>query len=55
VLGAHKISGPLLPVDGRINVEALGVIQETLLEHGLIKKRLPLDDHFTRDFTPVKI
>ncbi|MEK7714695.1 MAG: ABC transporter substrate-binding protein [candidate division NC10 bacterium] len=55
VLGAHKISGPLLPVDGRINVEALGVIQETLLEHGLIKKRLPLDEHFTRDFTPVKI
>ena len=55
VLGAHKISGPLLPVDGRINVEALRVIQETLLEHGLIKKRLPLDEHFTRDFTPVKI
>lgn len=55
VLGAHKISGPLLPVDGRINVEALGVMQETLLEHGLIKKKLPLDEHFTRDFTPVKI
>lgn len=55
VLGAHKISGPLLPVDGRINVEALAAMQETLLEHGLIKKKLPLDEHFTRDFTPVKI
>ncbi|MEK7701952.1 MAG: ABC transporter substrate-binding protein [candidate division NC10 bacterium] len=55
VLGAHKISGPLLPVDGRINVEALAAIQETLLDHGLIKKKLPLEEHFTRDFTPVKI
>lgn len=55
VLGAHKISGPLLPVDGRINVEALAAMQATLLEHGLIKKKLPLDEHFTRDFTPVKI
>ena len=55
VLGAHKISGPLLPVDGRINVEALAAMQETLLEHGLIKKKLPLDEHFTRDFTPVRV
>jgi hypothetical protein len=42
-------------VDGRINVEALAAIQETLLDHGLIKKKLPLEEHFTRDFTPVKI
>jgi NitT/TauT family transport system substrate-binding protein len=55
VLGAHKISGPLLPVDGSINVEALGVMQDTLLEYGLIKKKLPLDVHYTREFTPVKI
>src|SRR2546427_11710959 len=54
VLGAHKISGPLLPVDGRINVDALGALQDTLLEHGLIKKKLPLDEHYTRDFPPVK-
>ena len=55
VLGAHKISGPLLPVDGQINVEALVVMQETLLEHGLIKKKLPLADHYTREFTPVRV
>ncbi len=55
VLAAHRISGPLLPVDGRINVEALAAMQETLLEHGLIKKKLPLDEHFTRDFTPVRV
>jgi len=55
VLGAHKISGPLLPVDGRISVEALGAMQETLLEYGLIKKKLALDEYYTREFTPVRI
>jgi ABC-type nitrate/sulfonate/bicarbonate transport system substrate-binding protein len=55
VLGAHKISGPLLPFDGTISVEALAVMQDTLLEYGLIKKKLPLEAHYTREFTPVKI
>ena len=55
VLGAHKISGPLLPFDGRISVEALAVMQDTLLEYGLIKKKLPLETHYTREFTPVKM
>jgi ABC-type nitrate/sulfonate/bicarbonate transport system substrate-binding protein len=55
VLAAHKISGPLLPVDGHIDVEALAVMQSTLLEHGLLKKKLPLDEHYTREFTPVRV
>jgi NitT/TauT family transport system substrate-binding protein len=55
VLGAHKISGPLLPIDGRINVDALAAMQDTLIEHGLIKKKLPLDEHYTRDFAPVNL
>jgi len=55
VLGAHKISGPLFSVDGRIDVTALAVMQGTLLEYGVIKKKLPLEEHFTREFTPVKI
>jgi NitT/TauT family transport system substrate-binding protein len=55
VLAAHRISGPLLPVDGRIDVEALGVMQDTLLEQGVIKKKLPLDEHYTREFTPVHV
>ena len=54
VLAAHKISGPLLPEDGRINVDALRAMQDTLIEHGVIKKRLPIEDHFTTEFTPVK-
>jgi NitT/TauT family transport system substrate-binding protein len=55
VLAAHKISGPLMPVDGHINAEALSVMQDTLLEHGLLKKKLPLDEHYTREFTPVRV
>src|SRR2546427_3740475 len=54
VLRAHRISGPLLPGDGRIDVAALGVMQGTLLEYDVIKKKLPLEDHFTREFTPVR-
>src|SRR5437899_33654 len=52
---AVQISGPLLPVDGHIDVEALAVMQNTLLEHGLLKKKLPLDEHYTREFTPVRV
>jgi ABC-type nitrate/sulfonate/bicarbonate transport system substrate-binding protein len=55
VLGAHKISGPLLPVDRQIHAEALAAMQETLLEDGLIKKKLPIGDHYTREFTPVRV
>jgi len=54
VLAANKISGPLLPVDGTPNMEALAVMQETLLEYGLIKKKLPLDEHVSREFVPVR-
>ncbi len=54
-LGAHRISGPLLSEDGTISTEALKAMQDVLLEHGAIKKRLPLEDHFVKDFTPVKV
>ena len=54
VLAAHKISGALLPDDGRINVDALRAMQDTLLEHGVIKKKLPIEEHFTTEFTPVR-
>jgi ABC-type nitrate/sulfonate/bicarbonate transport system substrate-binding protein len=55
VLRAHKISSPLFPFDGSISVQALGSMQDVLLEYGVIKKRLPIDEHFTRDFIPVKL
>ena len=55
VLGAHKISGSLMSHDGTISLEALRSMQDTLLEHGVIKKRLPIEEHVARDFTPVKV
>src|SRR3989442_52578 len=41
--------------DVQINPDAPVAMQETLLEHGLIKKKLPLADHYTREFTPVRV
>jgi NitT/TauT family transport system substrate-binding protein len=55
VLRAHRISGALLPHDGTISVEALRAIQDTLLEHGVVKKRRPLDEHYTKEFSPVRL
>jgi len=55
VLKAHGVSGSLLPVDGRINMEALAAMQDTLLEYGLIKKRLPLAEHVAPEFAPVRL
>jgi NitT/TauT family transport system substrate-binding protein len=55
VLGAHKISGSLMSHDGTVSMEALRSMQDTLLEHGVIKKRLPVEEHVARDFTPVKL
>lgn len=55
VLAAHKISGPLISHDGTTSMEALASIQQTLLEHGVIKKKLPIEEHLAREFTPVRI
>ena len=55
VLRAHKVSSPLFPFDGSISVQALGAMQTVLLEYGVIKKRLPLEEHFTKEFAPVKL
>ena len=52
---AYELVRPLLSVDGRIDVEALRVMQDTLLELGVLKTRLPLEDHYTMEFTPVKV
>ena len=55
VLAAHKISGSLMSHDGTISMEALRSIQDTLLEHEVIKKRLPIEEHVAREFAPVKL
>ena len=55
VLAAHKISGALMSHDGTVSLEALRSMQDTLLEHGVVKKRLPIEEHVAREFTPVKL
>ena len=55
VLAAHRLSSPLFPRDGHIDVGALGAMQDTLLEQGVLGKRLPLADHYTTAFTPVRV
>ena len=55
VLGAHKISGSLMSHDGTISMEALRSMQDTLLEFSVIKKKLPIEEHVAKDFTPVKL
>jgi NitT/TauT family transport system substrate-binding protein len=55
VQAAHKISGSLMSHDGTVSMEALRSMQDTLLEHGTIKKRLPLEEHVARGYTPVKL
>jgi len=54
VLAAHKISSPLFSHDGTISMEALKTMQEVLLEFGVIKKQLPIEEHVARAFTPVR-
>jgi NitT/TauT family transport system substrate-binding protein len=55
VLAAHKISGSLMSHDGTVSMEALRSMQDTLLEYGTLKKRLVLEEHVARGFTPVKL
>ena len=54
VLAAHKISGGLMSEDGQISMQALEAMQSTLIEYGLIKKRLPLDEHVAKGFSPIR-
>ncbi len=55
VARAHQISGPLLSNDGTINVEAIDVMQATLVEFKAQKQRVPTADLYTAEFTPVRV
>jgi NitT/TauT family transport system substrate-binding protein len=52
---AYGLVRPLLSADGRLDLEAFKFMQDTLLELGVLKQRLPLDQHYAPDFTPVKV
>jgi ABC-type nitrate/sulfonate/bicarbonate transport system substrate-binding protein len=55
VQAAHKISGGLISADGTMSIEALATMQEVLLEYGVIKKKLPIEQHVAKEFTPVRL
>jgi NitT/TauT family transport system substrate-binding protein len=52
---AYELVRPLMSMDGRIDLDAMRFMQDTLLDLGVLKKRLPLEDHYTAEFTPVKL
>jgi ABC-type nitrate/sulfonate/bicarbonate transport system substrate-binding protein len=55
VVGAvHRAWTPYFPEDGRIRVENLKAMQDALLEAGSVRKRVPLDEHYTTEFTPIR-
>ncbi len=52
---AYELIRPLLSADGRMDLDAMKFMQDTLFDLGVIKTRLPLTDHYTPEFTPVKV
>ena len=52
---AYELIRPLLSTDGRMDLDAMKFMQDTLLDLGVLKTRLPLDQHYTTEFVPVKI
>jgi NitT/TauT family transport system substrate-binding protein len=52
---AYGIVRPLLSVDGRLDLDAMKFMQDALLDLGVLKQRLPLDQHYTTEFTPVRV
>jgi len=55
VLAAHKISSPLFSLDGQVSMEALRTMQEILIEYGMIKKKLAIEEYVAREFFPVRM
>jgi len=55
VAAVHRAWTPYFPEDGRISTDNLKAMQDALLDAGSIKKRVPLDEHYTTEFTPVRL
>ena len=55
VARAHEITGPLLSRDGSIDVEAIEVMQTTMVELRAQKQKVPTADCYTTEFTPVRL
>jgi NitT/TauT family transport system substrate-binding protein len=55
VARAHQISGPLISRDGAINVDAIDVMQTTMVELKAQPQKVPTADCYTTEFTPVRL
>ncbi len=55
VARAYQITGPLFSKDGAIHVEAVDVMQNTMVELKAQKQRMPTADLYTTEFTPVRV
>jgi len=55
VASVHRAWMPYFPEDGRISAENLKAMQDALLDAGSVKKRVPLEEHYTTEFTPVRL
>ena len=53
--GQYTVKYRVLSVDGHMDLDAMKFMQDTLLELNVLKQRLPLDQHYTTDFVPVKV
>ena len=55
VARAYEITGPLFSRDGTINLEAIEVMQTTMVELKAQKQKMPAADLYTAEFTPVRL
>src|SRR5205085_2255065 len=55
VQAVYTACAPVFSADGRIEPPSLRAMQDALLEAGSIQKRLPPEEHYTTDFTPVRL
>ena len=53
--GPTRSRAPLLSKDGVLSVEAIDVMQTTLIEYKAQKQRVPTADLYTAEFTPVRV
>jgi NitT/TauT family transport system substrate-binding protein len=54
VRAAHAACTPIFSEDGRIHPDSLRAMQDALLDAGSVRRRVPLEEHYTSEFTPVR-
>jgi NitT/TauT family transport system substrate-binding protein len=54
VAAVHRACAPHLSETGRISADDLKAMQDALLDVGSVRKRVPIDEHYTTEFAPVR-